>query len=85
MPPQEKTGSGSGEPASFWWTISPSDDEDLSIRPRCIYIGTTGDLTMADGAGNVVRFVSIAVGYHPLRPTRIMATGTTAGAIVGLY
>lgn len=79
------TGDGVGSPGTHWYAVTPNDDNDLPNRPRALYIGGTGDLRLTDMGGTTVSFVSVAVGYHPLRPTRVLATGTTATSIVAIY
>jgi hypothetical protein len=79
------TGTGSGEPASHWFAIVPNDRTDLMILPRGIYVGVTGAVAMHDIDGNEAIFVALAVGFHPVRPRRILATGTAATNILGLY
>ena len=79
------TGDGYGEPAGHWFTIVPSDTKDLAIVPRGIYVGVTGAVAMRDIAGNECIFVAMPVGIHPVRPRRILATGTAATNIIGLY
>ena len=79
------TGSGQGEPANHWFAISPSDSADLAITPRGIYVGVTGAVAMHDITGTAVTFVAMPVGFHPVRPRRILATGTAATNILGLY
>jgi hypothetical protein len=79
------TGDGIGAPAVRWFSITPSDDAVLAIRPRAIYVGVTGNLAVQDDAGTSVTFVAVPVGYHPLRPLRVLSTGTTATSLVGLY
>ena len=83
--PLDRTGSGSGEPANYWFAINPDDNADLDILPRAIYVGLTGTLVVRGADGHDETFTAIAVGYHPLRPRRILYTGTTAGGIKGLY
>lgn len=83
--PVEKTGDGVGAPASHWYTITPSDSENLTIRPRALFLPVGGDVALRDIDGNDITF-TLAAGYHPLRPNRVLATGTTADlVIVALY
>lgn len=81
----DRTGDGKGEPGVGWYGVSPNDTSDLSPIPRGLYVGVTGDLSLTDINGSVVTFVAAPVGYHPLRPRRVRATGTTATSIVAIY
>lgn len=73
-------------PASFAAAVVASDVTDLSSPARSLYIGTTGNLTviMYPG-GQTVTFSSVPVGVLPIRVSRVLATGLTAGAIVALW
>jgi hypothetical protein len=79
------TGDGIGAPAVRWFGITPNDGQNLAVRPRAIYVGVTGNLAVTDDAGTSVTFIAVPVGYHPLRPIRVLSTGTTATSLVGLY
>jgi hypothetical protein len=80
--PQER-----GDPLRNSFAITPDDDTDLTILTRAIYVGVGGNVTarLADDVAEV-EFVGVAAGdILPLRVKRLMATGTTATDIVGLY
>lgn len=62
--------------------ITPNDGNDLSAGIRCIYVGTAGDVSMLMFNGQT-RTVALSVGWHPIVPRRIRATGTTASNIFG--
>jgi hypothetical protein len=81
----DRSGDGLGSPGIEWYAISPSNFAELPVRPRAIYVGIAGDIAMTSLMGTTVIFRNAAVGYHPLRPVKILATGTTAGDIIGLY
>ncbi|MEC9433890.1 MAG: hypothetical protein VYD87_13385 [Pseudomonadota bacterium] len=77
---------GAEGPSAIFAPIAPNDGADLpGGQPRGIFVGTGGALTLrgADGADVVIQ--SADHQYHPLRPTRVLATGTTADDIVALY
>lgn len=64
---------------------TPSDSVDLPDRPRAIAIGTAGTLTITteDGTDVTIPANCLAVGiWHPMRPVRIKATGTSAAEII---
>lgn len=85
MPPIDRSGGGSGEPAIGWFAISPSDIADLPLWPRAIYVGVSGSIRMRSVNGEEETFDAVPVGEHAFRPVRILATGTTATGIKGLY
>ena len=84
MPAEDRTGEGVGSPASEWYRVSPSDTVDLPVRPRGLYVDVTGTLRVESLKGAIMNLAAAAVGYHPLRPVRIHATGTTA-IVYALY
>lgn len=65
--------------------LTPSDTVNLSAITTALYIGVAGDaqVTMLDGT--VVHFSNLAVGWHPIRVSRVWATNTTATNIVGVW
>lgn len=74
------------EPSRFWEAITPSDDDILSgvigVSIGSVAGGT--DLVMVDQNDNEVTFTVSAGQVLPVSPKKIMATGTTASAIVAL-
>lgn len=70
-------------PAVGAFAITPSDATEFQAT-RGIYVGTSGDLAVVMYDGSEVIFVSAAVGYHPIRVTKVLSAGTTADDIVGL-
>jgi hypothetical protein len=65
--------------------VTTNDATDLAHESRAIYIGVAGDLKIITAGGETVTILSgvLAVGVpHPIRATRIFATGTTATNIV---
>lgn len=82
----DKTQGGRGEPASRWTDIVPDDDSDLEFLPRAIYIGGDGDIKVRDASGNDEVFVGLTAGtILPIRPHRVLATGTSATSLIALY
>jgi hypothetical protein len=69
-------------PATDWFGITPNDGADIPLRPRFIFVGTAGNVVMR-GDSDVSVTVALTVGWHPIGPKRILATGTTAAAISG--
>ncbi|MCA1969041.1 MAG: hypothetical protein LDL42_07905 [Rhizobium sp.] len=72
-------------PASTGFTVVPDDATDLPEATRALYVGMGGNLavTMLSGAEFVLSGLPDG-SLLPLRVVRVRATGTTAGAIVGL-
>jgi len=62
--------------------VTPSDTVDIATTSRAIYVGTAGDLRVTLSEGDIVTFNGVGAGWHPVRATRVWATGTTAAAIV---
>lgn len=66
----------------YWAAVAPNDGVNLpSGESNYLYIGSTGNLTCICNGVSVL-FSNLAVGYHPIRTTRVMATGTTATLIL---
>lgn len=73
-------------PAAGAFAITPSDTENLSRSGRALYIGSAGHVTLVTVSGQTVRFANAGDGsILPVRAQRVLATGTTARDIVGLY
>lgn len=67
--------------------VTPSDTTDLAMAAsQWIYVGAQGDLTVVMEHGETITFSNVPAGtlFNPLRVTRVMATGTSASAIVAL-
>lgn len=67
--------------------IAPNDSEDIDTITRAIYVGTGGNLAVQmAGGGGAVTFRTLPAGaLLPIRVTRVLATGTTASDLIGLY
>lgn len=79
---------GPESPAWVAVSVTPNDSTDLAtIATRGLYIGGTGAVVVTmSGGGSNVTFSGIAAGtILPIRVDRVLATGTTASAIVALY
>ncbi|SLN77034.1 spike base protein, RCAP_Rcc01079 family [Roseisalinus antarcticus] len=70
-------------PATRASTVTPDDTADLSHISSALYVGVTGDVTLITYSFETVTFVE-AHGIVPIRTRRVLATGTTAGAILAL-
>jgi hypothetical protein len=81
----KKHASGITAPASHAVAITPSDSLPLTHSTRAIYVGSAGDLRIAMVSGDIVTLRAVAAGaVYPLRAAQVLATGTTAGNLIGL-
>ncbi|MBB4122123.1 spike base protein, RCAP_Rcc01079 family [Martelella radicis] len=72
-------------PAYDGFSIAADDALPLQEVTRAVYIGVAGDLTAMLISGETVTFENLPAGFIlPVRISRVFATGTTAGALVGL-
>ena len=77
---------GAGEPARQAYAVTPHDDNEVSIVPRALYIGVTGNVAVTMFNGDNVTFVGVPAGqFLPIRVKKVLATNTTATDIVALY
>ena len=65
-------------PAVAHYAIVPSDDTDLPVRPRAIFVAGAGLAVLRDKAGTDVTYDLAAGAVLSIRPVRVLATGTTA-------
>ncbi len=65
-------------PADVHRVITPNDLADLPFKPRAIIALTSGTVAIQDKLGTSITYSVIAGDLLPFRPTRILATGTTA-------
>jgi hypothetical protein len=72
-------------PASNLFAITKSDVTVFTQATRGIYVGTAGDLAVVTVGGDTVTLKNAAVGWHPVRATKVLSTGTAAADIVGAY
>lgn len=74
-------------PATRVVVISPDNDEDLADTPRALWVGGGGALvlTALDDSAPVTIAAVPAGALLPIRVKRVLATGTTATAILGLF
>jgi hypothetical protein len=87
-------------PARRAIAVTPSDTKDVTdaagdgapCYAKSLYIGTGGNIAVvaagdnsAAGAGTPVTFQNVPAGWFPVQVRRVMATGTTALQVVGLY
>jgi hypothetical protein len=76
---------GLESPARDGFAITPSDSDDLPEVTRALYVGAEGTVAVALASGASVTLEGVSAGtLLPLRVSRVLATGTTASAIIGL-
>jgi len=73
---------GLESPAAGAFLIAPDDANDLAVKPRCLYVGAAGDISVRMN-GTDVTFENVS-GFLPIRPERVFAAGTSATNIIGL-
>jgi hypothetical protein len=76
---------GLTSPAIGGFEITPDDDVDLPTLPRAIVVGEAGTVAVTFGNGTSVQLPLTAGVIYPIRAQRVLATGTTATGITGLY
>lgn len=67
--------------ATIHTLVVPSDTADFASQPRAIYCATAGNIAIRDAVGNNLTYAVTAGQVLPFRPTRILATGTTATCV----
>jgi S-adenosylmethionine synthetase len=73
-------------PASRAFHVTPHDTNLCMHETRGLYLGTSGSVRVDMADGDSVTFANLAAGIiHPLRVTRVYATGTNATGIVGVW
>lgn len=73
-------------PAKHAVAITPNDAADLATATRGIYVGTGGDIAVVMVGGESVTFTAVPQGMIlSIRVTRVLATGTTASNLVGVW
>jgi hypothetical protein len=65
--------------------ITP-DQVSLTVVSRALYVGVGGDVAVRMCGGAVVTLANVPSGtLLPIRIDRVLATGTTAGSLVGFW
>jgi len=69
--------------------ITPSNTANIN-PPRAIYVGVGGNIAMVGanappGSAGVVWVGCVAGTILPFRPRQVLATGTTAASLLGIY
>ncbi len=78
--------SGLTGPICGGFAISPDDGADIQQVTRALMVSGAGDVTAVLKNGDTLTLSGLMVGVlYPFRVVRILATGTTATGISGLY
>jgi hypothetical protein len=86
MPTLPPAPSGGGRGASFGFPITPDDNALLPFLAKWVYVGVTGILTIQLMGGAIVTLIGVPAGtLLEMNVMKVLATGTTAGGLVGLY
>jgi hypothetical protein len=73
------------EPGGHLYPFTPSDSADIpGGTSSAIYIAVAGALHVTTASGQNVVTPSLIAGWHPIRVTRVWATGTTATGLMSL-
>lgn len=76
---------GLTSPASAGEMITPNDVSTLSYVTRALYVGTGGTVVVRMKSGDILTLSDLPTGtLCPIRVDQVLATGTTAGNLVGL-
>jgi hypothetical protein len=74
------------DPGERAFLITPSDSANLTYATRGLYVGIIGDVHVITAGGDDVTFIDMAAGViHPVRIRQILASGTNAGELIGIY
>lgn len=67
--------------------VTPSDASDLpgGLPSYGVFVGIAGNISVVINGGTVLFQGIQAGGWLPVAPSRIRATGTTAGGLIALY
>ena len=66
--------------------VVPDDARDLAAVTRALYVGGAGDLAVVMADGTRLVFGAVPAGtLLPVRVARVLATGTSATRVVGLW
>jgi len=68
-------------PAQRHYRVTPSDTEDLPVRPRALKCIAAGDVVVVDEGGVDETYPMLAGDELIFRAVRVKATGTTATVV----
>ena len=66
--------------------ITPNDSVNLTNATKAIYVASTATVKLDTVGGQTVTLVGLASGiWHPIQATKIYATGTSLGSVMGSW
>ena len=83
----EKFGDSVSDPARQAAPLAPSDEQKLERIPKALFIGTGGDIRLRcidDDAPGLFRHLPSG-SILPVRAEQILANGTSAADLVGMF
>lgn len=80
--PYKTFASSLSDPVHMAESVTPDDGTNLTTACRALYVGQGGNLRVTLVGGSTVTLVAASNGWHPVRATRVWATGTTATDIL---
>jgi hypothetical protein len=77
---------GLESPCDHAAAVTPSDDTDLTVVTRGLYVGGAGNVAVITKGGETVTFTGVVAGsILPVRVARVKATNTTATTIMAIW
>jgi len=74
------------DPVTGGFAITPDDDTELAAVTRALLVTGAGSVTAEMKDGMTLTLPALGPGVlYPFRVVRVLATGTTATGILGLY
>jgi hypothetical protein len=81
----ETWATGITAPAGHGFAVTAHDANDLPETTRALYVGGGGTIALVLASGATITLSGVPSGaLLPIRACRVLATGTTATAMVGL-
>ena len=64
------------------WEVTPDDDTDMPFVSRALLVTSAGRFHVKTARGSEIT-LPLDVGWHPVRVSRVYASGTTGECIAG--
>lgn len=77
--------SGTTDPITNAYVVTPSDTQDLPLCPRVLILSAPATVKMNLLGGSAGVSILLQAGFSPIRPTRVFSTGTDSVTIVAGY
>jgi len=73
-------------PVENGFVITPADGSDIAQTVRGIWVGGDGNIALVTRGGDTITLSGAKAGsLIPIRASRVLATGTTATLLIGVY